>query len=135
MLFKKCLTAEQRAFALFLHREKRYSLREVAIRAKMSKTTAWHIVRAQHSTTEGGKKFTKRGCHKKLTARDSRKLNRALLLLRREDPNFTVMDVVKRSGIPLHKAHYRTFCREIKELGYSFRNSRRKGILTENHLK
>ncbi len=49
--------------------------------------------------------------------------------------NLTVMDVVKRSGIPLSEAHYRTFCREIQHLGYAFRTSRRKGILTKKDLK
>ena len=102
----------------------------------MSKSSVWRIVRgAQHSEIEGGKKFAKRGQRKALTSRDLRKLNRAVLVLRRDNPNFTVMDVVKRSGIPLNKAHYRTFCREIQRLGYSFRTSRRKGILTEKDLK
>ena len=67
--------------------------------------------------------------------RDRRKLNRAVLKLRQADPNFSVMDVVKRSGIVQSKAHYRTFHREIRNLGYAYRPSRRKGIITENDLK
>ncbi len=101
----------------------------------MSKTSVWRIVHSQDKKIESEKTFTKRGRRKALTSRDRRKLNRALISLRRDDPNLTVMDVVKRSGIPLNKAHYRTFCREIQHFGYAFRNSRRKGILTERDLK
>lgn len=77
----------------------------------------------------------KSGRQKILTFRDRRKLSRSLTILREENPNFTVMDVVKRSGIPQHKANYRTFHREIRNLGYAYRPSRKKGILTENDLK
>ena len=45
------------------------------------------------------------------------------------------MDVVKRSGILQTKAQYRTFLREIRNLGYTFRPSRRKVIPTEKDLK
>lgn len=135
MAFKRHLTAEQRAFVLFLHQERKYSLQQIAIRTKMSKASVWRIVRGNRTERKTVKNSAKRGRRKILSLRDSRKLNRALVTLRLEDANFTVMDVVKRSGIPLNAAHYRTFHREIRQLGYAFRPSRKKGILTEKDLK
>lgn len=132
MAFKRRLTADQRAFALFLYQEREYSLQQIAVRAKMSKASVWRVVRGNRTEI---KKSGKRGRRRILTLRDRRKLNRALISLRQEDPNFTVMDVVKRSGIPLNTAHYRTFHREIRKLGYAFRPSRKKGILTDKDLK
>ena len=134
MALRKRLTAEQCAYALFLHQEKRYSPRQVAVRSKMSKSSVWRIVRDKRGKGKD-KSCSKRGRRKALALRDRRKLNRAVLKLRREDPNFSVMDVVKRSGIVQSKAHYRTFHREIRNLGYAYRPSRRKGILTENDFK
>ena len=134
MASRKRLAPEQCAFALFLHQEKRYSLRQVAVRTKMSKSSVWRIVRNKRGKSKS-KSCGKRGRRKALTLRDRRKLNRAVHALRQEDPNFTVMDVVKRSGIAQSKANYRTFLREIRSFGYAFRPSRRKGILTEEDLK
>ena len=134
MASRKRLAPEQCAFALFLHQEKRYSLRQVAVRTKMSKSSVWRIVRNKRGKSKS-KSCGKRGRRKVLTLRDRRKLNRAVHALRQEDPNFTVMDVVKRSGIAQSKANYRTFLREIRSFGYAFRPSRRKGILTEEDLK
>ena len=51
------------------------------------------------------------------------------------NPNFTVMEVVKRSSIDLNIAHYRTFLRQIKKFGFNFRQSRKKGLLTSKDLK
>ncbi len=52
--------AEQCAFALFLHQEKRYLLRQVAVRGNMSKTSVWRIVYSQDKKIESEKTFTKR---------------------------------------------------------------------------
>ena len=41
---------------------------------------------------------------------------------------------VKESGIDLNVAHYRTFLRAVRRLGFSFRASRKRGILLENDL-
>lgn len=135
MVFRKRLTHEQRAFALFLHQEKKYSLRQVAARASMSKTSVWRIVHGLKRSSSTTTNTKRRGRRQLLSVRDKRKLKRAVILLRQENPNFSVMDVVKRSGIPLNTAHYRTFLRAIKRFGYKFQASRRKGILTDNDMK
>ena len=55
--------------------------------------------------------------------------------MRQSDPNFSVMEIVKASGINMKCASYRTFLRYIRTLGYGYYNSRRKGVLTAKDLK
>ena len=100
----------------------------------MSKSSVWRIVRNKRGKSKS-KSCGERGRRKALTLHNQRKLNRAVHALWQEDPNFTAMDVVKRSGITQSKASYKTFLREIQSFGYAFRPSRRKGILTEEHFK
>ena len=73
----------------------------------------------------------KRGRPCLLTQRDERKLCRSISQLRVIDPNFTAMDVVKTSGIDLTKAKYRTFVSYLNKLGYKFRQTRKKGLMSE----
>ena len=69
-----------------------------------------------------------------LTAHD-RRLPRAVAILRQHNPNFTVRQVIKTSGINLNAAHYRMLSSEIQMLGYKLRQSRRKGVLNQRDLK
>ena len=55
--------------------------------------------------------------------------------LRERSPNFTVMEVVQRSGISPTIVTYRTFLRYVKRPGYGFFQSRKKGVLTKKDLK
>ena len=70
-----------------------------------------------------------------LTAHDRRRLSTAVAILRQHNPNFTVRQVIKTSGINLNAAHYRTLLSEIQMLGYKLRQSRRKGVLNQRDLK
>ena len=77
----------------------------------MSKSNFWRIVHGRRTEKIRKRKGQrgKSGRQKILTFRDRRKLSRSLTILREENPNFTVMDVVKRSGIPQHKANFEHF--------------------------
>ena len=59
------------------------------------------------------------GRRKSLTERDERKLKRAIIQLWEKSPNFTVIEVVQRSGISPTIATYRTFLGYVKRLGFS----------------
>ena len=78
MVFKKPLTGEQRAFALFLYQEKKYSLAQIAVRAKMSKTSVWRLIRGNLLKTSCTENNKKRGRCELLSLRDKGKLNRSL---------------------------------------------------------
>ena len=131
------LTPDQRALVLLLRHEFGYSYREIALKTKMSKTSVFRIIKHFDCSNTRGKKLKKayQGRHKSLTERDERKLKRAIMQLRERSPNFTVMEVVQRSGISPTIVTYRTFLRYVKRLGYGFFQSRKKGVLTKKDLK
>ena len=135
MAKRNCLTAEQRALALLLRRELNYSYRELALKTNMSKTSVQRVVKEGFATIKKKKLKSYQGPRKALTKRDERKLKRAIMQLRERSPNFTVMEVVQRSGISPTIVTYRTFLRFVKRLGYGFFHSRKKGVLTNKDLK
>ena len=135
MAKRNCLTAEQRALALLLRRELNYSYREIALKTNMSKTSVQRVVKEGFATIKKKKLKSYQGPRKALTKRDERKLKRAIMQLRERSPNFTVMEVVQRSGISPTIVTYRTFLRFVKRLGYGFFHSRKKGVLTNKDLK
>ena len=129
-------TAEQRALALLMRREMKYSYRKIALKTNMSKTSVQRIVKQ----ADCGRKSvlnskSNRGRRKSLSERDQRKLRRAIIQLREKTPNFTVMEVVQRSGVSATLVSYRTFVRYVKKLGYGFFQSRKKGVLTRKDFQ
>ena len=113
MVFKALLLPQQRAFAAYLRPEKKNTLRQSAVRASMSNSSVFRIVHGRRTEKIRKRKgqHRKSGRQKTVLSRFRRKLCRSL---QEENLNFTIMDVVKRSGIPQHKANYRTFQREIR---------------------
>ena len=130
------ITFEQRALAILLRRELKLSFRQIALKANMSNTSAQRIVKQADG---GNRKILSKKCHpgrrKSLSKRDQRKLKRAIIQLREKSPNFTVMEVVQRSSISTILVTYRTFVQYIKQLGYGFLQSRKKGVLTKRDFK
>ena len=129
-------TAEQRALALLMRREMKYSYRKIALKTNMSKTSVQRIVKqADCGRWIVLNSKSNRGRRKSLSERDQRKLRRAIIQLREKTPNFTVMEVVQRSGISATLVSYRTFVRFVKKLGYGFFQSRKKGVLTRKDFQ
>lgn len=133
MVFTKPLLAEQRALAVFLRKEKGYSYSQIALKTGMSKSSVRRVLLERKSGTSPEEKRS-RGRPQLLSSRDKRMLRRAIAKLRQEDPNFTAMNIVEKSGVGLSVASYRTFVRQINRMGYAFRQSRKKGLLsTRDH--
>lgn len=123
MVFRNPLRPDQRALVLLLNHEKKYSQREIASIANISKSSVFDVIKKAEQ--RGGKEykitFCKRGGRPEiLDERDKRRLQRAVKILRERDANFTVMEVVQTSGIDINRASYRTFVRYIRKLGYGF---------------
>jgi transposase len=76
------------------------------------------------------KQLASTGRPKSLSARDIRLLKRSITQLRHVNANFTLKELVRFSGLQSARASYSTFYREIKKMGFSFLNARKKGILT-----
>ena len=91
------LTAEQRALAILLRREFKYSYRNIVLKTNMSKTSVQRVIkRFDTKNTKNLKKFYQ-GRRKSLTERDEHKLKRAIIQLPEKSPNFTVMEYCFKS--------------------------------------
>ena len=138
MVYRKPILPEQRALVLLLNHEKNYSQRQIASIVKISKSSVFDIIKKSNERNKQrivNKKESKRGRPRLLSERDKRRLKRVVKKLRQSDPNFSVMEIVKASGINMNCASYRTFLRYIRTLGYGYYNSRRKGVLIGKDLK
>ena len=137
MVYRKPILPEQRALVLFLNHENSYSQRKIASIVKISKSSVFDIIKKANKRNKRivDERKSKGGRPRLLSERDRRRLKRAVKKLRQSDPNFSVMEIVKASGINMKCASYRTFLRYIRTLGYGYYNSRRKGVLTAKDLK
>lgn len=74
------------------------------------------------------------GRPKKLTERDIRNIERAIIKLRKQVGSFPVRAVKSEASIG-DEVSYQTVRRAIKQLGYGYRKARKKGLLTKTDLK
>lgn len=81
------------------------------------------------------KMFKQRGRHRLITAREERLLIRAIPVIRQYDINFTIRKLVEFCGLDNKKASYRTFVRCLTKNGYSYRQTRKKGVINQKDRK
>lgn len=136
MTFTQRISDKKRALTYFLFNEKKYSCRKIALKTKISKSSVSRVIREEDDRRKGRRincKKLGRACL--LSDRDQRQLSCSITELRLTDANFTAMDVVKNSGVSCTKAKYRTFVSYLHKLGYKFRQTRKKGLLSESDYK
>ena len=132
MVYTRRISAEQRAKVCFLKENTKLSLREIARKCEISKTSVGRICNESSKGQSQGKNSSKKlGRPRKISDRDGRALIRTLERLRGRGANITVKNVVKESGVSMEVAHRRTFSRFLNEKGYRYFVARRKGILYE----
>ena len=73
------------------------------------------------------------GLPKILKDRVERKLLRAIQMLRRNSMNFTVKDIVYKSGLNPSTAKRRTISHYLSRLGYHHFQARKKGLLNNKN--
>ena len=121
--------SETRALVKFLSMEKKYSIRQIAKKAKISKSTVARYLNPSKKASKKNKQLTNTGRPKILSAHDIRLLKRSITQLRDVNTNFTVKELIRYSGLQTASASYSTFYREIKKMGFNFLNARKKGIV------
>ena len=110
------------------------TFREIARKYGISKTSAHRLYSKKDAVLHPERCVAnkKPGRKRKLSERDVRRLDRAIVTMRKKNVNFTAMDVVKEAGFRGDEVHKRTFSRYLNELGYKFLISRKKGLLSDN---
>lgn len=132
MVFSRKINPKKRALACILRSQNKCSFGKIAKTLKISKSSASRLVQEGIDHGEGKQKANrKRGRKPALSERDQRHLIRGIHALRKEDVNFTVKRLVEFCGFSPEKASYRTYVRYINKEGFSFRQTRKKGVLTE----
>ena len=93
------ITAEQRALAVSLRREFKYSYRNIALKTNMSKTSVQRVIKRFNTKNTNTKNLKKsyQVRRKSLTERNERKLKRAIIQLPEKSPNLTVMEYCSKS--------------------------------------
>ena len=130
MVYTGNISAEQRARVWFLTENTGLSLREIARKCEISKSSVARICdRTSNQRSQVEKVTRKSGRPRKISERDGRAPIRGLQRLRLRD--VTVKTVVQESGCSFQQAHRRTFSRFLNEKGYGYLIARRKGIVSE----
>ena len=130
------ISDETRALVKFLSIEKKYSIRQIAKKAKISKSTVARYLNPSKKAIKKDKQLTNTGRPKILSARDISLLKRSITQLRDVNANFTVKELIRYSGLQTASAlSYSTFYREIKKMRFNFLNARKKGILSHRDCK
>ena len=130
MVFSRKISQETRALVKFLSIEKMYSIRKIAKKVKISKSTKGRYLRSDERFDKTKKKST--GRPKKLSVRARRLLRRSVIQLREINVNFTLKELIRFSGLEYSNTSYSTFYREIKGAGFKFLNARKKGVLNRH---
>ena len=132
MVYTGNISAEQWARVWFLKENTGLSLREIARKCDISKSSvAWICDRTSNQHSQVDKVSRKSGQRRKISVRDSPALIQGLQRVRLRGCDVTVKTVVKESGCSFQQAHRRTFSRFLNEKGHGYLIARRKGILSE----
>ena len=134
MVFRKTISAEQKALAVCLRKECNFSYNMIAAKCGIAKSSAQRIVTCASLVRERTV-LPKMGRPKKLQERHKRMFIRTLKKTRASNVNFTLKQLVKESGLNMTMASKRTFYRCLREHGYHFLQARQKGLVTVNDRK
>ena len=122
MVYRSNITHEMRAHVLYLGSKKKYSLRQIAEKAGVSKSTVRRIL---SKTKKESLSKEKRGRPKKLSPRDRRQLLKSMFKLRENNPGFSIKSLVAHSGLHMSGISYRTFYRELRGQGFQYLQARK----------
>ena len=131
MVFRKLISAEQRAYARLL-REQGLSYRTIAKKAKISRMSALRICKGPLPSNKA-KKRGKGGRKRLLTQRQERILVRNIKVLRKTEGPFSCKRLMEFSGV--HNVSERTVRRYLNRNGFYFLQARKKGLMTETDFK
>ena len=132
MVYTGNIYAEQWARVCFLKENTRLSLREIAWKCDISKSSVtWICDRTSNQRSQVNNVSRKSGQRRKISERDGPALIQGLQRVGLRSWNVTVKTVVKDSGCSFQQAHRRTFSCFQNEKGHGYLIARRKGILSE----
>lgn len=134
MVFTGKLSAEKRAYAAYLVKDKGFKISEICRKTSVSRATVYRIKKDKR-WNDKNKIHNKGGRPKKLTPRDERNVLRALKSLRYTDGNFSTVKIMSTAGLSQSVVSPRTVRRCMNKHGYFSLQARKKGLLSEADCK
>ena len=136
MVFKERITAALRAYVVYKLEDGHKKARDIAKETGLSLASVYRI---RKMNIQGLKSKPRNaggpGRPKKLSNQTLRRLARGILSLREENPNFCSGSVCSLLGIDRSVCSNRTVRRRMNDLGYWYRQARKKGVLTNKDLQ
>ena len=130
----RCIQERKKMLVVLTREVKKYSYRQIAKKCGISKSSVHRFCRAKNIILNPNNKELpkRRGRKRKISERNMRSLERAIKRLRKDNVNFTALDVVHEAGLKGDEVHIRTYRRYLNSMGYKFLVCRKKGLLSEN---
>ena len=131
-VFTRAISSEQRAYGRLLLGERDLSLRRIAKKVLISKSSVHRLKNIDIGKTSARQTVKRRGGRPpKLSARDKRRTLRGIKHLRESEGFFTAERLMEAAGISKERVSTHTFRRFLKNEGIYYLNARQKGILNE----
>ena len=128
------VSCKESGYMRLLHQDVKLPVREICRRfPQFSQRTVYRHAKGKVPLRDTDARKFNRGRPKKLTARDVRKITRAIVKLRRFAGTFSSIRIQEEAQ--LTHISSRTFRRHLHKLGYTYRQSRKKGLLTKADKK
>lgn len=134
MVYKRTISAEQRAFARLLSEELGWSIRRIAKKLRISKSSV-HRIKNNDIHKHRVNVQRKGGRPPKLSPRNKRCILRSIEQLRETEGFFTAEHLLETAGISKAYISIHTLRRFLKTEGIHYLNARQKGILTPEDRK
>ena len=130
----RCIPERKKIMAVLTRDVKKDSYRQMATKCGISKSSVHRFCRDKNIIFNPNMKGVpkKPGRKRKISERNRRSLQRAIYRLRRNNVNFTALDIVREAGLKGDEVHIRTYRRYLNSMGYKFLVCRKKGLLSDN---
>ena len=140
MVFKTKIPPETEAYARFLRNERKMSLRKVGKKLNISASSVQRFSQPKEKQRRAPRSSVssvsiRRGRPRKISEAEERYIIRELHKLRLKEGTFSVARLMLVTGINPTKVCRRTVLNVLHRNGYRFRQTRKKGLLSENDLK
>jgi len=135
MVFHGKIRCETRAYVKFLAEFSDLTLKEIAQRSKISRTTLYRILHPRKHVTSTVTSTLKRGRPRKVSVRGERAIKKSVTKLRLEKGTVSAQTILSEAGLDVTTMSLSTVRRTLNRLGYKYLVARPKGLLTVKDMK
>lgn len=132
MVFQGKIDCETRAYVKYLAEFTQLSLKEIADRTQISRTTLYRIL---HKKSHVSTSKSTLGRPRKVTARGERAIKKSVSKTRLEQGTVSAQTILSEAGIDVTTMCLSTVRRTLNRIGFKYLVARPKGLLTTKDMK